>query len=86
MRGMMRFIAALIASAVAAQVAFHSILDFTRDYAYWHGAVIGAVTFGVIRLGEFAAERRLPAWAAVLIPTVATGAFYWFFTVSMVGI
>jgi hypothetical protein len=44
------------------------------------------VTFGVIRLGESAAERRLPAWVAVLIPTFITGGFYWFFTVSMVGI
>ena len=83
---MVRFLAVLIASAVAAQVAFHSILDFTRDYAFWHGAVIGAVAYGIIRIGEYAAERRLPAWAAVLNPTVATGAFYWFFTVSMVGI
>jgi len=55
-------------------------------YAFWHGAVIGAVTFGVIRLVELAAERRLPAWVAVLIPTVTAGALYWFFTVAMVGI
>jgi hypothetical protein len=83
---MMRFLATLIASAIAAQVAFYSILHFNRDYAYWHGAVIGAVTFSVIRLGEFAAGRRLPAWVAVLVPTLVAGGFYWFFTVAMVGI
>jgi hypothetical protein len=86
MRGMGRFLAILFASAIAAQVAFYDILDFTRAYAFWHGAVIGAAVFGLIRLGEVAVKRRLPAWAAVPVTALVTGYFYWYFMGAMVGV
>jgi len=86
MRGMGRFLATLLASAIAAQVAFYDILDFMRAYAFWHGAMIGAALFGLVRLGEIAAKRQLPAWAIVPVIAILTGCFYWDFMVGMVGV
>ena len=86
MRDMSRFLASLIASAIAAQVAFYDILEFTRAYAFWNGAVIGAVVFGLIRLGEIAVKRQLPAWVVVPVTALVTGWLYWHFMVGMVGV
>ncbi|QDT71358.1 hypothetical protein I41_05150 [Lacipirellula limnantheis] len=83
---MVRFLASLVASAIAAQVAFYDILSFIRAYPFLHGAIIGAALFGLIRLGEIAVKRRLPAWTVVPAVAIITGYVYWHFMVGMVGV
>lgn len=72
-----RFLFAIVASATTALIVLRGLYPESESlFPLQQGLTIGLVFFGLLRLAEFVAKRRMPAWIAVPIVAALTGMAY----------